>query len=86
MKAGNKVFANPKSESVVVPLRFTENPYLSGYITQENLDRVVSAPVAMVIKCGKGRVIHFAESVTFRSYWYGSSKLMMNAIYFGHLY
>lgn len=86
MKAGNKVFANPKSESVIVPLRFTENPYLSGYITQENLDRVVSAPVAMVIKCGKGRVIHFAESVTFRSYWYGSSKLMMNAIYFGHLY
>lgn len=86
MKVGNKVYANPKSESTIVPLRFTEKPYLSGYISQENLDRVVSAPVAMVIKCGKGRVIHFAESITFRSYWYGSSKLMMNAIYFGHLY
>ena len=86
MKVGHRVFANPKSESAIVPLRFTANPYLSGYISKENLDRVVSAPAAMVIKCGKGRVIHFTESVTFRSYWYGSAKLMMNAIYFGHLY
>ena len=86
MKTGNKVHANPKSENVIVPLSFTAEPYLSGYITQENLDRVVSAPVAMVVKYGKGRVIHFAESVTFRSYWYGANKLMMNAIYFGHLY
>lgn len=86
MKVGNKVLETPKSESTIVPLCFTKEPYLSGYISQENLDRVVSAPAAMVIKCGKGRVIHFAESITFRSYWYGSSKLMMNAIYFGHLY
>lgn len=86
MKVGHRVFANPKSESTIVPLRYTDKPYLSGYISQENLDRVVSTPAAMVVKCGKGRVIHFAESVSFRSYWYGSSKLMMNAIYFGHLY
>lgn len=86
MKVGNKVFANPSGENTIVPLRFLEKPYLSGYISQENLDRVVSAPAAIVVKCGKGRVIHFAESMTFRSYWYGGNKMVMNAIYFGHLY
>ena len=86
MKVGITAYENPTGDNVVVPLRYTAKPYLSGYISQENLDRFASTPAAIVTKCGKGRVIHFADSPTFRSYWYGANKMFMNAVYFGHLY
>ena len=81
-----KAYDEESIKDYIVPLRYTSQPHLSGYVSQKNLDRIASTAAAIVVKCGKGRVIHFAESITFRSYWYGSSKLMMNAIYFGHLY
>ena len=86
MKAGTTAYENPTEGGVIVPLRYTATPYLSGYISQSNLDRFASTPAAFVTKCGKGRVIHFADNPTFRSYWYGASKMFMNAVYFGHLY
>ena len=86
MKEGVTAYENPLGDNVIVPLRYTAKPYLSGYISQENLDRFASTPAAIVTKCGKGRVIHFADSPTFRSYWYGANKMFMNAVYFGHLY
>lgn len=85
MKRGTTAYAEPTGNSIV-PVRYTANPYLSGYISQTNLDRLASAPVATVTTCGEGCVIHFCDNITFRSYWYGASKLLMNAIYFGHLY
>ncbi len=86
MKRKSGAYAEPKGENVVVPMRHTEQPHLSGYISQKNLDMFASTPSAMVFKCGAGRVIYFADDINFRSYWYGGSKLMMNAIYFGQLY
>ena len=86
MKVGTTAYENPTEGGVIVPLRYTATPYLSGYISQSNLDRFVSTPAAFVTKYGKGRVIHFADNPTFRSYWYGASKMFMNAVYFGHLY
>lgn len=86
MKVGVTAYENPVGENAVVPLRYTANPYLSGYISQVNLDRFASSPAAIVTKCGKGRVIHFADNPVFRSYWYGGNKMFMNAVYFGHLY
>ena len=86
MKRGRGVFAEPKDENSVVPLRYTKTPYLSGYISQNNIERIASTPAAIVVKCGEGRVICFADDINFRSYWYGASKMMMNAVYFGYLY
>lgn len=86
MKVGSTAYENPIDNGVIVPLRYSASPYLSGFITQSNLDRFVSSPASFVTKSGKGRVIHFADNPTFRSYWYGANKMFMNAVYFGHLY
>jgi hypothetical protein len=69
-----------------VVMRYTANPLLSGWMPQEQIDKFASTPAAFVVKRGSGRVIHFADSPTFRGYWYGTSKMFMNAIYYGHLY
>ncbi len=60
-------------------------PYLSGYISQHNLSRLASNPIVVKKKVGNGTVIYSTENLTFRSFWYGTTKLFMNSIYFGNL-
>ena len=86
MKVSPAVYAEATTPNVIVPLRYSAEPYLSGYISPNNVSRIASTPAAFVAKCGNGRVIHFCTSPTFRSYWYGGNKMFMNAVYFGHLY
>lgn len=75
--------ANTTFDKAVV--KGAAEPYLSGYMSQSNLDRVSSSPIIVKKKVGKGTVIYSTENLTFRSYWYSSMKLFMNAVYFGNL-
>jgi hypothetical protein len=34
---------------------------------------------------GKGKVTVFTDNTNFRAFWYGTNKLMMNAIFFANL-
>ncbi|MCH7785433.1 MAG: hypothetical protein IIB06_08470, partial [Bacteroidetes bacterium] len=36
-----------------------------------------------VSKLGNGHVIYFTDNTNFRAFWYGTNKLLMNAIFFG---
>ena len=85
-RMGVATYDEAATEGVIVPLRYASKPHLSGYASQANIERIASTPAVMVVKCGDGRIIHFADNPTFRSYWFGASKLLMNAIYFGQLY
>jgi len=67
------------------PIRYTSDPLLSGYISEENLQLLRNSVPFQVQKLGKGRVIIFIDDTNFRAFWYGTNKLLMNAIYFGHL-
>ena len=33
---------------------------------------------------GKGKIIYFTDNTNFRAFWYGTNKLLMNAIFFGN--
>lgn len=86
LKTSNIVYDEAATAPTIVPVRYEAQPYLSGYIKQSQLDMIASTPAAFVVKRGEGCVVHFADNLTFRGYWYGATKLFMNAIYFGHLY
>lgn len=67
------------------PLVFDERPLASGYISEENLDRMKSSSVLRVNGVGRGRVISFAFNPNFRAFWYGTNSLFLNAILFGDI-
>jgi hypothetical protein len=67
------------------PLSYLKQPYLSGCISGANLQRIAGSPAILTEGHGKGRVIVFADDMNFRMYWYGTTKLFMNAILFGQL-
>lgn len=67
------------------PLVYTESPLLAGYISDYNLKHLGGTAAAIVCGQGRGKVIAFADNPCFRAFWYGTNKLLANAIFFGQL-
>lgn len=60
-------------------------PLLGGYTSDEMVRKVRGSAAVIVQSKGRGRVIGFVDNVNFRGYWYGTSKLMGNAIFMSEL-
>lgn len=67
------------------PMKYSKDPYISGYTTPEIIDNFRGGQAIITHKVGKGRLIFFANEMNFRSYWYSTSKVFANAILYGGL-
>ncbi|TSE06807.1 M14 family metallopeptidase [Aquimarina algiphila] len=77
-----KLFIKPDKQSYNNPIQYTKKPLLSGYISKKNLDSLSGTVPFRHNNFGKGNVILFTDNTNFRAFWYGTNKLLMNAIFF----
>lgn len=75
MEKANNAYANP--------ITYGNNPLMSGYISDDNYEKMKNASAIGVASLGRGKVIGFTENLAFRAFWYGPNKLLMNAIFYG---
>lgn len=76
-------FMELASNPYATPLRYTSEPLASGYISEENHELMDGTASIIVGSHGSGRVISFADNPAFRAFWFGTNKLLMNAVFFG---
>jgi len=81
----NRVWIAPSKNRFSTVGKYGKDPHVDGYISKENLEIMKEAASIVVSKRGKGRVVLFADNPNFRGAWYGTNKLFMNAVFFGHL-
>ncbi|MEM9983741.1 MAG: M14 family zinc carboxypeptidase, partial [Bacteroidota bacterium] len=74
-----------QDDAYAMPLKYTDQPLLSGYISEENLAALKNSGAIHVNRVGRGRVITLVDNPNFRAFWWGTNKLFLNAIFFGHL-
>ena len=68
------------------PIKYSkENTLISGYISKYNMKSIVNSRPFVNHKLKKGSVNVFTENTNFRAFWYGTNKLMMNAIFFAKI-
>ncbi|GAB5400396.1 MAG: M14 family metallopeptidase [Aureisphaera sp.] len=77
------IFLEADDQSFNNPIKYTSSPLLSGYISGANLEELASTSAFKVGRKGGGKVIYFTDNTNFRAFWYGTNKLLMNAIFFG---
>ncbi|MBQ4822800.1 M14 family metallopeptidase [Aquimarina sp. MMG016] len=77
-------FIKPDKQSYNNPIQYTKKPLLSGYISKKNLDSLSGTVPFRKNDLGKGNVILFTDNTNFRAFWYGTNKLLMNAIFFSN--
>ena len=85
MKSGTRAF-DISGTNGTFPVHYAKEPYLSGCISAANLKRLAYTPACFVNGHGSGTVIYFSDDLNYRSYWFGTTKLFMNAVFFGQLY
>tara|TARA_R110002049_G_scaffold283548_3_gene463629 strand:+ start:268 stop:1128 length:861 start_codon:yes stop_codon:yes gene_type:complete len=79
------IYINPDKNSYNNPIQYTKNPLLSGYISEENLALLKNSIPFKTEKFGKGRILLFTDNTNFRAFWFGTNKLLMNAIFFSDM-
>ncbi|MEM1216981.1 MAG: zinc carboxypeptidase, partial [Bacteroidota bacterium] len=78
------LFFQPTNNPYATPLRYTDDALLSGYVHPSSLDALEGSAAIIVSRRGSGRTISMAMEPAFRGFWFGTSKLLANAIFFGH--
>ncbi len=77
------LFLKKADNPYATPLYYTEEPLASGYVSDENLEKLSGTAAIVVSDVGSGTVVSMTDNPNFRAFWYGTNKLFMNAIFFG---
>ena len=71
------------SEAGHTAVRFaTDTASASGYAPPDRAKRIADSGFVLDFRLGSGRVVMFAENITFRMFWKGHQRLLMNALFF----
>ena len=63
---------------------YSASPRLSGYASQENIDRIAGTVAVAAGRLGRGGWIQIVDDPSFRAVWWGPSRLVLNALFFAH--
>mgnify|MGYP003109182321 FL=1 len=77
------LFVEADENSYNNPIQYTDSPLMAGYISKPNLEELKNTVPFKTGSFGRGQVIYFTDNTNFRAFWYGTNKLLMNAIFFG---
>jgi len=76
-------FAPSESEYSTVAQLVDDDPWLAGYISNQNREWLRGSPSVMADQLGRGTVVLLVDNTNFRGYWRGTNKLFLNAVFFG---
>ena len=79
------LFIQPDKNGFNNPIQYTSEPLLSGYISEENLKALKETVPFQHSSYGRGEVSGFTDNTQFRAFWYGTNKLLANAIFFAEM-
>lgn len=85
MFKANRVYMEKSKNPYATPFYYTDKPLQSGWTSRENADAIKNSASVVVNTVGEGRVINFGDNISFRAFWLGGVKLMINAIFFGKI-
>lgn len=78
-------FIEPSLNAYSTPVLYEEVPLLSGYVSSDNLDTISGSAGLVVAEHGRGAIVLALDDPNFRAFWWGTQRLMVNAIFFGEL-
>ncbi len=79
----HEIFVSPSTNPFSTVVAYTDQPQVDGYVHPDNLPLVKKTASLLVSKVGRGRAILFVDNPNFRGFWYGTSRLFVNALFFG---
>jgi hypothetical protein len=79
----SRIYMLPSKNPYGTVAQYSDAPLLSGYIHEKELEKLKGTASVIAEKRGKGAVILMVDNPNFRAYTHGTTKLFLNAIFFG---
>ncbi len=73
----------PSTNPYSTVARYTDEPRLSGFLTEENVELLRGTASVLADELGRGSVVLLLDNPNFRGFWYGTNRLFLNAIFYG---
>jgi Zinc carboxypeptidase len=81
----NNTLIEPSASAYNTVVQYSAKPWLVGYVHPQTLAKIAQSAAVVVAPEGAGRSVLFADNPNFRGIWYGTSKMFLNALFFGAL-
>lgn len=82
-KTGTTIL-QPSKDRYATIAKYLPSSYISGYVSKQNITKINNSASILASPSGRGVVILFAEDPTYRHYWHGTDRLLINSIFFGN--
>ncbi|MFW6027749.1 MAG: M14 family zinc carboxypeptidase, partial [bacterium] len=79
------IVLNRPEDPFATVVQYTEKPLMTGYASERRQEEVSGKPAVVAQRLGEGTVVLYADNPNFRGTFLGTSKLFLNAIFFGGL-
>jgi hypothetical protein len=79
----NNRFMLRSSNPYSTPIAYTKEALVSGYMSTENQELASDSASTIVDTKGKGALIMTLDDPAFRAFWWGSQRVLINAVFFG---
>ncbi len=78
------IWLAPSENPYSTVAKYTNDPHIDGFITEKNLEEFLKPSASLIVSSlDRGRVVLFADNPNFRSSWFGTNRLLLNAIFLG---
>jgi len=82
---GSGLLCEATKNLYAMPLILSKKPLMAGYVPKKMKPFVAGSASVAVTGVGQGRIVCFLDNPCFRAFWYGTDKLMANAVFFGNI-
>ncbi|MDB4118526.1 helix-turn-helix domain-containing protein [Flavobacteriaceae bacterium] len=77
-----KLQHGPEENSYDNPIQYTNDPLLSGYISEEQLELLKESVPFKVKAMGRGSILLMTDNTNFRAFWLGTQQLYANMLFY----
>ena len=78
----SRIFMDPEKNSYDNPIQYTQNPLLSGYISEEQIELLKGSVPFKLKPSGRGSILLMTDNTNFRAFWLGTQQLYANMIFY----
>ena len=81
----SRIYLQPDENSFDNPIQYTNNPLLSGYISEEQLELLKGTVPFKRVKKGSGSYLLMTDNTNFRAFWLGTQPLLANMLFYADI-
>ena len=81
----SNVYISRSDQSFNNPISYSNDPLMSGYISEENLSLLKESVPFKIIRKVKGKVLLMSDNTNFRAFWYGTNRILLNMLFHSNI-